>query len=218
PQEKVLEWGCQVLEILVYLHSKNIIFRDIKPSNIILDVEGKINLVDFGIARRIFPATEILSAETRIGTPQYAPDEQYEGKTDPRSDIFALGLVMIELLTGQSPRIRFIPELSSEEFHPELIKIVAKSLHQRPECRYRNAQEMLDELINFINAKYINLVDILKILDEIKTKNDIPGWGLFQLHGVLDNNNFYSKIKHAQLLEKYGHIEACKKEIKGLTS
>ena len=102
PAEKVLKWLTSIIDVLKYLHGHTppIIYRDIKPSNILLDNEGKIFLIDFGIARIFLPKKK----GTLIGTPGYAPPEQYKGQMDVRSDIYALGATLHHLITGRDPR------------------------------------------------------------------------------------------------------------------
>ncbi|MCE1248014.1 MAG: ankyrin repeat domain-containing protein [Firmicutes bacterium] len=112
PIEVVLDYFRQILEILSYLHSQNppVIYRDMKPSNIMIHFDsvaggrqkhpyGSVFLVDFGIARTFDPE----STGTMIGTPGYAAPEQYQGFTEPRSDIYSLGVVIHFMLTGLNP-------------------------------------------------------------------------------------------------------------------
>jgi serine/threonine-protein kinase len=100
----VLGWAGQLCDVLAYLHSQNplVIFRDLKPGNIMLARDGRLKLIDFGIARLFKPGK---STDThRLGTPGYAPPEQYgQGQTDARSDIYALGVTLYELLTRYDP-------------------------------------------------------------------------------------------------------------------
>ena len=97
-------WAMQLCDALSYLHSQNppIIYRDMKPANVMLKPEGNIKIIDFGIAREY--KEQNLADTTVLGTKGYAPPEQYSGQTDPRSDIFALGMTMHHLLTGMDPR------------------------------------------------------------------------------------------------------------------
>ena len=106
PEKQVLGWTAQVMDALEYIHSRKppIIHRDIKPANLKLTSEGKIMLVDFGIAKVYYP-----DQSTRSGaqgqTPHYAPREQYQRnvRTDPRSDIYSLGATLYRLLTYELP-------------------------------------------------------------------------------------------------------------------
>lgn len=100
PESTVLEWADQICDVLDYLHGKGLIYRDMKPSNVMIDAhDGKVKLVDFGIAK-LFKPTE---RGTQIGTPGYAPPEQYQGLATPASDIYALGATLHHLLTGRDP-------------------------------------------------------------------------------------------------------------------
>jgi serine/threonine protein kinase len=104
-EEQVLEWTGQICDVLNYLHAHDppVIFRDLKPANIMITPEGRVKLIDFGVARLFDPSkgTDTL----KMGTVGYAPPEQYagQGQTTPRSDIYALGATLYELLTGDNP-------------------------------------------------------------------------------------------------------------------
>lgn len=104
PQDKVVDWALQICDVLGYLHRQKpdpIIFRDMKPSNVMLDPHGRIRLIDFGIAK-VFQSTE---KNTTIGTEGYAPPEQYRGEASPAGDVYGLGATLHHLLTRQDPRL-----------------------------------------------------------------------------------------------------------------
>ena len=101
PQDKVVDWALQICDVLAYLHGQKpdpIIFRDMKPSNVMLDPHGRIRLIDFGIAK-VFQSTE---KNTTIGTEGYAPPEQYRGEASPAGDVCGLGATLHHLLTRGS--------------------------------------------------------------------------------------------------------------------
>ncbi len=102
PEQLVLGLGAQACEVLSYLHRQTppVIFRDLKPANIMLTANGEIRLVDFGIARSFSG----VRGNSLVGTPGYAPVEQYQGLSDERSDLFSLGATLHHLLTGCDPR------------------------------------------------------------------------------------------------------------------
>lgn len=103
PEELVVNWAKQLCDALSYLHSQKppIIYRDMKPANVMLKPEGNIKIIDFGIAREY--KEQNLADTTVLGTKGYAPPEQYSGQTDPRSDIFALGMTMHHCLPVLTP-------------------------------------------------------------------------------------------------------------------
>lgn len=103
-QETVLDWALQICDVLSYLHNHKpqpVIFRDMKPSNVMLDPQGRIRLIDFGIAK-VFEAGE---KGTMIGTEGYSPPEQYRGEASPAGDVYALGATLHHLLTRRDPRM-----------------------------------------------------------------------------------------------------------------
>ncbi len=147
-EKQVIEWGKQLCSVLGYLHNHNppIIFRDLKPLNIMLDGSGNIKLIDFGLARLFKPGRV---QDTAIaGTFGYAPPEQYgTGQTDARSDIYSLGVVLHHLVTGYEPSqnplkspppARHFNRAVSTEFE----KIIAKATRQKREARYQSMAEM----------------------------------------------------------------------------
>ncbi|MFL7791151.1 MAG: SUMF1/EgtB/PvdO family nonheme iron enzyme [Anaerolineae bacterium] len=107
PEDQVLAWADQLLEALDYCHGQGVIHCDIKPQNVIICSDGRVVLVDFGLVRLWDPADpHTRTAMHGLGTPEYAPPEQYgiqAGYTDPRSDLYSLGATLYHALTGQSP-------------------------------------------------------------------------------------------------------------------
>lgn len=147
PQDKVIEWAKQLCDVLGYLHSREpaIIYRDLKPSNIMLKDNGQITLIDFGAARE-FKQSNKNKDTVCLGTPGYAAPEQWggNGQTDARTDIYCLGATLYHLLTGIEPKpaemrpIRQInPSLSSG-----LEDIILKCTQLKPEDRYQSCEEV----------------------------------------------------------------------------
>ena len=147
PQEQVLEWSIQLCDVLQFLHDHNpaIIFRDMKPSNIMLDKHGRLRLIDFGIAKNFQPGQK----GTMIGTEGYSPPEQYRGIADQRTDIYALGATLHHVLTRQDPRVE--PPFSFHErpiqsanpaVTSEFAQIIMRALEYEPDRRWPSAEEM----------------------------------------------------------------------------
>lgn len=147
-QATALEWAIQLCDALDHLHNQKpqpIVFRDVKPSNIMLDQYGRIVLIDFGIAK-VF---ETGDKGTMIGTEGYSPPEQYRGRAEPAGDIYALGATLHHLLTKQDPRLE--PPFTFNErpitkvnptVSPEFEAIIMRCLAYDPVERYPNAQAL----------------------------------------------------------------------------
>lgn len=149
-EKEVIGWMIQCLDVLSYLHHQKppIIYRDMKPANVITTEWGKVSLVDFGIARFFNP----VSRGTMIGTQGYAPPEQYRGQVEPRSDIYALGATMHYMLTGRDPQneppFSFPPvKTLNPEISDEIEMLILKALDPDVENRFASADEMLGELM-----------------------------------------------------------------------
>lgn len=152
PEEQVVEWAKQILEVFKYLHSQDppVIYRDLKPSNIMIHKDGRVMLIDFGIARIVRTEQDDDAPKTVIGTDGYAPLEQYKGKPESRSDLYALGATMHHLLTGVVPSPLAIDPVSEifPSVTPELDEFIKKAVEEKPENRFANAEEMLVALKN----------------------------------------------------------------------
>ncbi|HEY9869594.1 MAG TPA: serine/threonine-protein kinase [Candidatus Obscuribacterales bacterium] len=141
-EDQVLDWAEQICDVLEYLHEHEppVIYRDLKPSNVMIDVKGRVKLVDFGIARPYEDNTD----HTHVVSAGYSPPEQYWGAADVRSDIYALGATMFFLLTGSEP-------VALHPCHPLSVNpavsehtnmVVYKATAQDPDERYQSAKEM----------------------------------------------------------------------------
>ncbi len=148
----VLNWAIQICQVLSYLHHHKpqpIVFRDMKPSNIMLVGDDKVTLVDFGIAK-VFQSDK---KGTMIGTEGYSPPEQYRGLAEPRGDIYALGATMHHLLTGSDPRTQTPftfherpPRLINPKVSPWMESVVMRALEYEIERRWTSADELLEAL------------------------------------------------------------------------
>ncbi|ODT56444.1 hypothetical protein ABS71_21845 [bacterium SCN 62-11] len=155
PVAQVLNWALQLCEVLEYLHRQNpkILFRDLKPSNVMVDSQDQLKLIDFGIAR--LEVTGVMTATflQGIGSAGYAPLEQYQGagSTDERSDIYSLGATLFHLLTGRTPPspIDVVAEDSqvpsvrylNPNVPPWLDSVIKKMMATRKENRFASASE-----------------------------------------------------------------------------
>ena len=155
PQEYVIEWGIQLCEVLEYLHTRKtpIIYRDLKPGNIMLRPNGTITLIDFGIAREY---KEAKAGDTSyLGTRGYAAPEQFGGmgQTDARTDIFCLGATLYHLVTGHNPSeppYEFYPiRYWNQQLSPGLEYIISKCVQSNPDDRYNSCAEVMYDLQNY---------------------------------------------------------------------
>jgi tRNA A-37 threonylcarbamoyl transferase component Bud32 len=133
-----------VCEALQYAHEHGIVHRDIKPENLLLDKEGRVKIADFGIAKMLDAETSHVGlAESQpAGTPQYmAPEQKEHRRTDHRADIYSLGVVLYELLTGELPADKLQPPSRKVQIDVRLDEIVLRALEKTPELRYQTAGE-----------------------------------------------------------------------------
>jgi serine/threonine-protein kinase len=155
PEDQVITLAEQLLDILSYLHSHAVIHRDVKPANIKLGPGNKPVLVDFGIAKLHAPGQRTQTAARGVGSPGFAPVEQYGTGTDARSDLYSLGAVMYYLLAGQPPpeapdlaagtRLTPLRKLRGG-VSPRVQRVIFKAMALNPELRYQSAVEMRSDL------------------------------------------------------------------------
>ena len=149
PQESVIDWGKQLCDVLGYLHSRKppIIYRDMKPSNVMLKPDGNIVLFDFGTAREYKLSSQ--EDTTCLGTRGYAAPEQYggHGQTDARTDIYCLGATLYHLLTGHNPSLPPYEMKSIRDWDPNLSVgleyIIQKCTQPNPLERYQSCAELM---------------------------------------------------------------------------
>jgi serine/threonine protein kinase len=153
-EREVLGWAAQICTVLEYLHSRQppIIFRDLKPSNVMVNNAGVVKLVDFGIARTY--KEDKLQDTIALGSENYAAPEQWgEAQTDARSDIYGLGATLYHLLANIPPSPAFLPseperiDKLNPALSPEAATIVTKAMQREREDRYQSATEMKQALL-----------------------------------------------------------------------
>jgi tRNA A-37 threonylcarbamoyl transferase component Bud32 len=147
----------QICEALQYAHEEGIVHRDVKPENILLDKKGRVKISDFGLAKLLDkPATAytLTAAGHTMGTPHYMAPEQIEhaGQVDHRADIYSLGVVFYEMLTGELPIGKFAPPSQKVQVDVRLDNVVLRSLEKEPERRYQQASEVKTD-VETINAE-----------------------------------------------------------------
>ena len=140
---QALELISQICDALHYAHEKGVIHRDIKPGNILVTTDSRAKLADFGLARPIAEDSGMLTGTNVVmGTAAYMAPEQQEGHADQRADIYALGVMLYEMLCGQRPGGAFDPPSHRVQVDVRLDGVVLKAMQQQPERRYQHASEM----------------------------------------------------------------------------
>lgn len=153
--EDAVRWGKQIAEVLIYLHGKGLYYRDLKPKNIMITPQGNVKIIDFGAgAKKDDDAA-------RIGTRGYAAPEQFRGIYDERSDIYALGVTLYYVLTGENPVYEGFSLKPAEKVNPAvssgLAKVIKTCTEKDPKERYQSAEELITALDNYhrYDAEYI---------------------------------------------------------------
>jgi serine/threonine-protein kinase len=157
----IIDFSKQICRGLLYAHTHNVVHRDIKPQNILLDKNNIIHISDFGIAK-IFSTTDITVTGSTVGTPEYMSPEQAQGKKiDAQSDIYSLGIVMYEMLTRKPPFVAnnsmavaykqvheppMPPSVKRKDTPKQLELIILKALKKEKRDRYGSVEELLTHL------------------------------------------------------------------------
>lgn len=157
-ESNVVEWAMQLCDVFGYLHSRTppIIYRDMKPANVMLKPDGSVMVIDFGTAKTY----DVNTGETScIGTRGYAAPEQYGGlgRTDARTDIYCLGLTMYHMLTNVNPCVTLVTDKSIRAVNPLLSRgldqIILKCTQDNPDDRYQTCAELMYDLENYQNLE-----------------------------------------------------------------
>src|SRR5437667_2750047 len=170
PIHLAVDYGRQVLAAIRFAHRHGIVHRDIKPHNVLVDADGRVKVTDFGIARA--GASQMTEAGSIVGTAQSLSPEQARGTdVDQRSDLYSLGVVLYELLTGTLPfngdtpveiamkHLSTVPEAPSErrpDIPRDLDLIVMRALAKDPDDRYASAEEMDADLERFLRGAAVS--------------------------------------------------------------
>ena len=210
PQDLVIEWAKQLCEVLDYLHTSDppIIYRDMKPANVMLKPDGNIKLIDFGIAREY--KEQNLADTVSLGTKGYAAPEQFGGKgqSDARTDVYCLGVTLYHLVTGQNPCEPPYELYPIRHWNPQLSggleRIIQKCTQLNPEDRYQSCAELLYALNH-----YEEIDDLYRAKQKARLRNFslVSGAGvLFLAVGILGqvmnisttNDDYLTNIENAE--------------------
>ncbi len=163
----------EIASALDYIHYQGIIHRDIKSSNVLLDAEGRCYLADFGIARTESDVTQLTTAGNVLGTVDYVAPELFEPnhKADVRSDLYSLGVLLFEMVTGQLPftaenQIAVVtmhmnkrppaPSSISQNISPQVERVIFKALEKNPALRYSSATELAEAFCHAVSARSVS--------------------------------------------------------------
>ncbi|UNC92782.1 Stk1 family PASTA domain-containing Ser/Thr kinase [Candidatus Contubernalis alkaliaceticus] len=205
PVNAAVKIAHQICEALVHAHKNKIIHRDIKPHNILLTRDGRVKVTDFGIAKAVTAATVTYDNNVVMGSVHYfAPEQAKGGIAGEKADLYSLGIVLYEMLTGEVPfsgetpisvalqhlqeNIKSPKELNSE-VPQTLEKIIFKAVQKDPDMRYESAEVMLEDLDLWINNGHVS-----------PGRFDRPGVNKIQDQFVPVNNNNHSNGNHEQII------------------
>jgi outer membrane protein assembly factor BamB len=221
-EDQVLTWAIQVCDVLSFLHRHKpdpIIFRDMKPSNIMIDTDGNVKLVDFGIARSF----QVGQRGTMIGTEGYSPPEQYRGEAAPSTDLYALGATLHHALTRRDPRLeppfsfgeRPVRRINSR-ISPELEAVIATALSYNPTDRFPDAETMKEALLGVarktgalskLHAPVTTAIGSVKPLWTFKCEDEVRGTPVVAQDtvfiGCYDNNLYALAAGEGKFQWKY---------------
>ncbi|MBL9151914.1 MAG: serine/threonine protein kinase [Verrucomicrobiales bacterium] len=157
-EDYALAVTAHVCDALAYAHSRGVVHRDIKPANVLIDQEGKVKVADFGLAKMVDPIFDsgLTMSNVALGTPDFvAPEVLSMGMTvDHRADLYAVGVMLYQMLTGEVPRGLFkLPSQRYQEIDPRLDGVICRALEPDREERYQSALEVRAELVEISTTR-----------------------------------------------------------------
>ncbi len=179
-EDNVIAWAIELCDVLDYLHSHKtepIIFRDMKPSNVMINQQGRVILVDFGIAKNFKTGQK----GTMIGTEGYSPPEQYRGDATPVADIYSLGATLHHLLTNRDPRVEAPFSFSERQIRSinprvsiDLEVVINTALQYNPEDRFQNVKDFKNALLSV--AKKTGALSRIPMVKKNENQSVKPLW------------------------------------------
>lgn len=193
PIEEVVRIGAAVAECLNAAHEHGVVHRDVKPHNVMLTRDGRVLLIDFGVARdAALNATAITDANALLGTPHYMSPEQFDGsRVDARTDVYSLGVLLFEIATGRLPfraetptaiALKHVSELPPHprslraEVPMQLDRVILKCLEKSPSDRYPTASDVARELKRTLESK--RSVERTRIGDFVVREESAEEWAM----------------------------------------
>ncbi len=176
----------KVCDALQYAHDEGIVHRDIKPENILLDKKGRVKIADFGLAKLMGKDASDFSLTATgmtLGTPRYMAPEQFDKpqEVDHRADIYSLGVVLYEMLTGEVPMGRFAPPSATIGVDVRLDEVVLRTLEKEPSRRYQHASEVKTQ-VETISGLVANLPPQMRQAFGFEYKSKTEWFGLPLVH------------------------------------
>jgi len=167
PSRQAATWLAQLANAVAHAHEKGVIHRDIKPANVMRDLQGQVQLMDFGIAKQVHDQSALTSDGELLGTPLYMAPEQLHGKTSPASDQYSLGVLLYELLTSEPPfkgslhdvllaireREPAAPRTLRDDIPRDLEAICLKAMEKQPARRYTDVRALADDLERWLRGE-----------------------------------------------------------------
>jgi hypothetical protein len=184
----------QICDALDYAHRAGVVHRDIKPENILIDQTGRVKIADFGLAKLADPKNVTLTrTQQAMGTPHYMAPEQWEkpNDVDHRADIYAVGVVLYELLTGELPLGRFDLPSAKGKGNAKMDQVVLRALAKEPGQRYQHASDLKNEL-GRIEDHWADTTTRRRKGFEYKSRTEFLGWPL--VHVVATGSQSEHKV------------------------
>lgn len=180
----------QICDALQFAHDEGIVHRDIKPENILIDTRGRLKIADFGLAKLLSEDAHdftLTGSHQVMGTPRYMAPEQMEGAraVDHRADIYSLGVVFYEMLTGELPLGRFDPPSRKSELDEQWDQVVLRALEKEPNNRYQNASDVKSEVQRVSEYVPGEGGEAATLTDGAEPQETMPSYGLLTMGSIM---------------------------------